>query len=641
MARLRTRKSRTRKSRTRKSRIRRINKFKKYIERRKNIQKRSNRLKKSYRGTSKHRRFKTIKKRGKYRQSRKKLYGGTGKIGVIVGKEELKASSPLEDDAKLNAKWQGRMVFIKHDDGNWRWAQITELLGFYIGDRWVCETIKCKLNQAGTIKEFVRPPAFSRQNLLIPYDKLYVDRTHIFITHTDEKSNLQVLLKREVGEEIWHEVPWETPASDWIELYCMMIGHKGEYDDEIVAFVAKHPREFIPWNKQFQQVRLSDKVSKLKEIIQKYMDITVNRQTIETETGKRLQVDTTLGENGVTADTKLNVIVDLSIPANPFIYQLPTQPELLWRHEMGIDMDNSNLSFVRFILQEKWRFKQNEITMNTEMKRAGIEWENVNDIRSIIDNRAKTVTELKIKIDIMHIYTNEQLAYENTYEDIQWYSLAGLGGKNFVIKDKGKNISDSFHPAIGDHRTLMKKTDMQKKNGYFDVNYQKWAEADLMAKYEVKTNEDGHGAADGSPRRRGPQAAAKRIQKMYRDFVVRTNLVRGTLKQKIPGLIKDEWVSVECQYNFAEDKFILINSKGKKSELDNPQVDDIKDRPRKMPNRCDIWEGYTSTGSLEDRRRFSLVAKDDDDKSMWKWAMERKRRWHPVEFPIPRRRGVD
>ena len=59
-----------------------------------------------------------------------------------------------------------------------------------------------------------------------------------------------------------------------------------------------------------------------------------------------------------------------------------------------------------------------------------------------------------------------------------------------MIKDKGKNISDSFHPAIGDHRTLMKKTDMQKKNGYFDVNYQKWAEADLMAKYDVKTIEE-------------------------------------------------------------------------------------------------------------------------------------------------------
>ncbi len=282
MARLRTRKSRTRKSRTRKSRIRRINKFKKYIGSRKNIQKRSNRLKKSYRGTSKHRRFKTIKKRGKYRQSRKKLYGGTGKIGVIVGKEELKASSPLEDDAKLNASWQNKMVFIKHNDGIWRWAQIMELLGTIMGVHWVCTTIKCKLNQAGKIQTFKRPPAFSKQNLLIPYEKLYLDRTHMFITHTDEKSNLQVLLKRKRVAEILDEdeVPWKSPANDWIELYCQMIGHRGEDDDEILAFVAKHRKQFIPSSKQFEQVRLSYKVSKLKKLIHKYSQITVNQQTI-------------------------------------------------------------------------------------------------------------------------------------------------------------------------------------------------------------------------------------------------------------------------------------------------------------------------------------------------------------------------
>ena len=104
-------------------------------------------------GTSKRK----IKKQGKYRQSRKKLYGGTGNIGDKVSTQELEASKPLDNETAVSDEWKSKMILIKRSDKIWMWAQITSL-SRVIPPQSQPEVvgIVCQVNQEGNTKSIVR-----------------------------------------------------------------------------------------------------------------------------------------------------------------------------------------------------------------------------------------------------------------------------------------------------------------------------------------------------------------------------------------------------------------------------------------------------------------------------------------------------
>ena len=109
-------------------------------------------------------------------------------------------------------------------------------------------------------------------------------------------------------------------TDEWVTIFCDLQGHKEDKSGETLAFSAESKDEFSPTGqKRFPQVRLSYTVSKLKEMIQEYMEIGVDQLTVMSiDENTVLQDDKTLQDYGVSHESnKLKVVADLTIPYDP------------------------------------------------------------------------------------------------------------------------------------------------------------------------------------------------------------------------------------------------------------------------------------------------------------------------------------